>query len=312
MMSGFTYCVIPHRKKPWTSPHRYSSHASSNDGAFETPAAVSAVEVVPQQVALVGGPHIGLERRRDVVPHVDAPRPVLRHLPVEQTGSTVAVEERVADVRVAVRDRPTGARQPATRGCSYASMRACASRVPSGTPAPFGPSKLALISLIPRTCRIQAKRGVSHDDSARRASSHAYAWRTRELLERLGGPVDGAGIERVAEHRARLDRVLGDHDAVLGARVDVGPHAVERAHAGGVGEVTVEARLGHARLRASSADLAEVPLGTERGRQAVGQVALDLEAGVRRHALDDRAPGHRLDPHPREPRRRARPSARPG
>src|SRR3954452_2163555 len=66
-------------------------------------------------------------------------------------------------------------------------------------------------------------------------------------------------------------------------------------------EVAVEADLGHARGRAHPSGLAEVPLGTQRGREPVGDGPLDLEARVRRYALHDRTRRDGGDLHPGEP-----------
>ena len=155
--------------------------------------------------------------------------------------------------------------------CRYASMRPCASRVAVGHTGAVGAVEVGADLLDPADLQDPGQpRGEPRRFGQTRVLPRVRV-EERELLEGLGGAVDGARVERVAEHRARLDRVLGDHDAVLRARVDVGPHAVERAHAGGVGEVAVEARLGHAGVPTAATDLAEVPLGTERraaGRRA--------------------------------------------
>ena len=62
--------------------------------------------------------------------------------------------------------------------------------------------------------------------------------------------------------------VLGDDDAVLGHRVDVGVEAREGAHAGATGEVPVEQDLGHSGRPAGRPRLG-----------AVGEVSLDAQVG---------------------------------
>ena len=113
----------------------------------------------------------------------------------------------------------------------------------------------------------------------------------RELAECRRGLVDRARRQRVEEHTAGLDDVLGDHDAVPRLRMDVGPHAAERAHTGGV-------RRGRGRSSPPAHRPAcwngpaprSTPWRTARATVPAGLgVALDVEPGVGRHAARRRA-----------------------
>jgi hypothetical protein len=67
---------------------------------------------VGQQVPLAAAAIVGFERGGDVVRDVDRPVVVLDHLPVDERGAAVAVEEQVADVGVAVDDHPAHRPRP--------------------------------------------------------------------------------------------------------------------------------------------------------------------------------------------------------
>ena len=100
----------------------------------------------------------GLERRRDVVPDVDAPVPVLDALPVEEPGPTGASRKMLptcASPWIDVQPGP-GARAASVR---IASISRGVSRISGGMPTPFGPSKFLIDLAAPRTSRGIPTRG---------------------------------------------------------------------------------------------------------------------------------------------------------
>ena len=148
----------------------------------------------------------------------------------------------------------------------------------------------ARISLTPRTFAVRPMRGTSHaardrpaSPTRRRAGARARPRSAVCSTERRG--------QGVAEHTAGLDHVLGDHDAVLGLGIHAGPHALERAHAGVVGEIPVEARLGHARLRAHRPGLGEVPLRTQGRREPGRDLGARPRSGTGRSSTHARRSG---------------------
>ena len=98
---------------------------------------------------------------------------------------------------------------------------------------------------------------------------------SRDLYDNID-PATGRSIGAVA--RGGADEI--DH-AVTAARVDVGPHAVERAHSRGVRDVAIEARLGDAGVATSapSATMADSSTAPE-GVAALCLGAVVLEALV--------------------------------
>ena len=91
------------------------------------------------------------------------------------------------------------------------------------------------------------------------------------LLEALRHLIGGVGAEHVEEGRTLSGDVLGDHDAVLGDRVDVGIEALQGSYACGTGEMAIEERFGHTGR----------PAGCRRVR-AVGKVPLHAQVGRQR------------------------------
>ena len=211
-------------------------------------------------------------------------------------GRRSAVEEDVADVGVAVDHGPARARltrpQRADRvdellrvahlerDARHRSVR----RSCPGSRAGRASASCSRCAARARTCRRGAE--LSQSNACRRASSPRVdaTWSTEY------------GRERVEELAAGGDDVLGDHDAVPGLGMHVGPHAAHRAHAGGVGEVAVERGLRLTGLAHGTALLGEVALDAQVRRQPRRQgVALDVEPDVGRHPLDDGPPRHRGD-----------------
>ena len=71
----------------------------------------------------------------------------------------------------------------------------------------------------------------------------------RVLLEALRHLIGGVRAQGVEERRPVRGNVLGDDDAVLGHRVDIGIEALEGAHAGVAGQVAVENASGTPAVR---------------------------------------------------------------
>ena len=163
-----------------------------------------------------------------------------------QGGFPAASTKQVADVGIAVDDTP---RSPPTRqqGCDSVSTSRCASRTSSGTPLTVGTVQVAVDDvdggrLAPHFQHAAQSRaqpphvGIARVGPRRRVQPGEFG-------ERLGGLVGRVGAVAVEECAPCGHNIFGDDNAVLRGRVDVGVHAVQRAHPGRRGEVSVEERL---------------------------------------------------------------------
>ena len=119
-----------------------------------------------------------------------------------------AVDERVAHVRVTVRDRPA----PTRRVCGQVAVRvdqALRRAGAVGHAGAVGPVEVGADLLqathVQDELQPRLQRRVAGDDLG---LLPAVGVQLRELAELIGDAFDGAVVERVAEHRAGLHRVL--------------------------------------------------------------------------------------------------------
>ena len=240
---------------------------------YGNPCGCKAFEVMREQLTFMLAALVRLERRGDVVAHVEIPGAALHQLPVQEAGPPVGVEEQIADVGVAVDDAP----RPGTFGVR--GERAVgvdeALRVAHLVRHAFAVVALEVAADLRKPAALQRSRQARRQERCARPGLGLprAAVQKRELLEAFGdliGRVRAGGGE---EDAAVGFHVFGDDDPVAGFEIHVGVVRAQCPDAERGFQIAVEVRLRNAGGAGQRSEGTEITLEAQGGLRPSGSGA---------------------------------------